>query len=135
MSLNIPPGRSHWLRLLHVIEQREDHILRANSFIRQLGSHGFLTDQYLLGPPIRFGEFNPSDTVVYRSAINTRQGYGALVTPLPSANAWERVSAYTNDEFVSFFQWRTLIKARLLDCLIPHLRQLEHEIAKAYLPR
>jgi hypothetical protein len=55
--------------------------------------------------------------------------------PLPSANAWERVSAYTNDEFVSFFRWRTLIKARLLDCLIAHLRQLEHEIAKTYRPR
>ncbi len=41
MSPNIPPGRSHWLRLLHVIEQREDHILRANSLIRLIGSHGF----------------------------------------------------------------------------------------------
>ena len=114
--------------------------MRANSLIRLLGSHGFLTDQYLLGPPIRFGEVNPSDTVVYRSAINTRQGYGVLVIyagpqPLSSANAWERVSAYTNDEFVSFFRWRTLIKAKLLDCLIPHLRHLEHEIAKSYLPR
>jgi hypothetical protein len=55
--------------------------------------------------------------------------------PLPSANAWERVSAYNNDEFVPFFQWRTLIRARLLDCLIAHLRHLEHEIAKTYLPR
>ena len=140
MPPNIPPGRSHWLRLIHVIEQREDHILRANSLIRLLGSHGFLTDQYLLGPPIRFGEVNPSNTVVYRSAIHMRQGYGVLVIdghpkPLPSANAWERVSAYTNDEFVSFFRWRTLIKAKLLDCLIPHLRHLEHEIAKSYLPR
>jgi hypothetical protein len=136
MPPNIPPGRSLWLRLLHVIEQREDNILRANSLIRLLGSHGFLTDQYLLGPPIRFGEVNPSETVVYRSAIHTRQGYGALVTkPLPSATAWERVSAYTNDEFVSFFRWRTLIKAKLLDCLIAHLRHLEHEIAKTYLPR
>jgi hypothetical protein len=136
MPPNIPPGRSHRLRLLHVIEQREDHILRANSLIRQLGSHGFLTDNYLLGPPIRFDEVNPSETFVYRSAIHTRQGFGALVTkPLPSATAWERVSAYTNDEFVSFFRWRTLIKAKLLDCLIPHLKHLEHEIAKAYLPR
>ena len=140
MPPNIPSGRSLWLRLLHVIEQREDHILRANSLIRLLGSHGFLTDQYLLGPPIRFGEVNPSETVVYRSAIHTRQGYGVLVInarpkPLPSANAWERVSAYTNDEFVPFFQWRTLIKAKLLDCLIPHLRHLEYEIAKTYLPR
>jgi hypothetical protein len=137
-----PPGRSLWLRLLHVIEQREDHILRVNSLIRLLGSHGFLTDQYLLGPPIRFGEVNPSDTVVYRSAIHTRQGFGVLVIdghplpiPMPSAKAWERVSAYTNDEFVSFFHWRTLIKAKLLDCLIPHLRHLEYEIAKSYLPR
>jgi hypothetical protein len=136
MPPNIPPGRSHRLRLLHVIEQREDHILRANTLIRQLGSHGFLTDNYLLGPPIRFDEVNPSETFVYRSAIHTRQGFGALVTkPLPSATAWERVSAYTNDEFVSFFRWRTLIKAKLLDCLIPHLKHLEHEIAKAYLPR
>ena len=140
MPPNIPPGRSHWLRLLHVIDQREDHILRANSLIRLLGSHGFLTDQYLLGPPIRFGEVNPSETVVYRSAIHTRQGFGVLVInahpkPLSSAKAWERVSAYTNDEFVSFFRWRTLIKARLLDCLIAHLRHLEHEIAKSYLPR
>jgi hypothetical protein len=136
MPPNIPPGRSHRLRLLHVIEQREDHILRANTLIRQLGSHGFLTDNYLLGPPIRFDEVNPSETFVYRSAIHTRQGFGALVTkPLPSATAWERVSAYTNDEFVPFFQWRTLIKAKLLDCLIPHLRHLEHEIAKTYLPR
>ena len=140
MPPNIPPGRSHWLRLLHVIEQREDHILRANCLIRQLGSHGFLTDQYLLGPPIRFGEVNPSETVVYRSAIHTRQGYGVLVIkahpkPLSSAKAWERVSAYTIDEFVSFFWWRTLIKAKLLDFLIPHLRHLEHEIAKLYLPR
>jgi hypothetical protein len=62
--------------------------------------------------------------------------YGALLTkPLPSANAWERVSVHTNDEFIAFFQWRTLIKAKLLDCLIPHLKHLEHEIAKAYLPR
>jgi hypothetical protein len=53
---------------------------------------------------------------------------------LPSAKAWERVSAYTNGEFVSFFRWRTLIKAKLLDYLIPHLRHLEHEIAKLYLP-
>ena len=140
MPPNIPPGRSLWLQLLHVIEQREEHILRANLLIRQLGSHGFLTDQYLLGPPIRFGEVNPSETVVYRSAIQTRQGYGVLVIdghpkPLPSAKAWDRVSAYSNDEFVSFFQWRTLIKAKLLDCLIPHLRHLEHEIAKSYLPR
>ena len=136
MPPNIPSGRSHWLRLLHVIEQREDHILRVNSHIRKLGSHGFLTDQYLLGPPIRFGEVNPSNTVVYRSAIHTLQGYGAVVTkPLPSAKAWERVSAYNNVEFVSFFRWRTLIKAKLLDCLIPHLSHLEHEIAKAYLPR
>jgi hypothetical protein len=79
MPPNIPPDRSHWLRLLHVIEQREEHILRVNSLIRQLGSHGFLTDQYLLGPPIRFGEVNPSNTVVYRSAIHTRQGYGIVV--------------------------------------------------------
>ena len=90
------------------IEQREEHILRANSLIRLLGFHGFLTDQYLLGPPIRFGEVNPSNTVVYRSAIYQRQGYGVLVIdghpkPLPSANAWERVSAYSNNEFVSFF--------------------------------
>ena len=140
MPPNIPPGRSHWLRLVHVIEQREDHILRANSLIRLLGSLGFLTDQYLMGPPIRFGDVNPSDTAVYRSAIHTRQGYGVLVMnarpkPLSSAKAWERVSAYTNDEFVSFFRWRTLIKAKLLDCLIAHLRHLEHEIAKTYLPR
>ena len=140
MPPNIPPNRSHWLRLVHVIEQREDHILRANSLIRLLGSHGFLTDQYLLGPPLRFGEVNPSNTVVYRSAIHTRQGFGVLVIdghpkPLPSVKAWERVSAYTNDEFVPFFQWRTLIKAKLLDCLIPHLRHLEHEIAKTYLAR
>jgi hypothetical protein len=136
MPPEITPGRSFWLRLVHVIEQREEHILRVNSLIRLLGSHGFLTDQYLLGPPIRFGEVNPSDTVVYRSAIHTRQGYGALVTkPLSSAKAWERVSAYTIDEFVSFFWWRTLIKAKLLDFLIPHLRHLEHEIAKLYLPR
>jgi hypothetical protein len=54
---------------------------------------------------------------------------------LSSAKAWERVSAYTIDEFVSFFWWRTLIKAKLLDFLIPHLRHLEHEIAKLYLPR
>ena len=140
MPPNIPPNRSHWLRLVHVIEQREEHILRVNSLIHQLGSHGFLTDQYLLGPPIRFGEVNPSDTVVYRSAIHTRQGFGVLVIdghpkPLPSAKAWERVSAYINYEFVSFFRWRTLIKAKLLDCLIPHLRHLEHEIAKTYLPR
>jgi hypothetical protein len=74
-----PPGRSHWLRLLHVIEQLEEHILRANSLIRLLGSHGFLTDQYLLGPPIRFGEVNLSNTVFYRSAIHTRQGYWVLV--------------------------------------------------------
>ena len=101
MPPNIPPGRSHWLRLIHVIEQREDHILRANSLIRLLGFHGVLTDQYRLGPPIRFGEVNPSNTVVYRSAIHMRQGYGTLVTkPLPIANAWERVSAYNNDEFV-----------------------------------
>ena len=140
MPPNIPPGRSLWLRLVHIIEHREDHILRVNSLIRLFGSHGFLTDQYLLGPPIHFGEVNPSNTVVYRSAIHTRQGYGVLVINartqlLPSAKAWERVSAYTNDEFVSFFQWRTLIKAKLLDCLIPHLRHLEHEIAKSYLPR
>ena len=140
MPPNIPPCRSLWLRLLHVIEQREEHILRANLLIRLLGSHGFLTDQYLLGPPIRFGEVNPSETVVYRSAIHTRQGYGVLVInahpkPLSSAKAWERVSAYTIDEFVSFFWWRTLIKAKLLDCLIPHLRHLEHEIAKTYLAR
>ena len=140
MPPTIPPDRSLWLRLLHVIEQREEHILRANLLIRQLGSHGFLTDQYLLGPPIRFGEVNPSETVVYRSAIHTSQGYGVLVIdghpkPLPSANAWERVSAYNNEEFVSFFRWRTLIKAKLLDCLIPHLRHMEHEIAKTYLPR
>jgi len=127
MPPNIPPDRSHWLRLLHVIEQREDHILRANSLIRLLGSHGFLTDQYLLGPPIRFGEVNPSETVVYRSAIQKRQGYGALLTkPLPSSNAWERVSAYTNDEFLSFFRWRTPIKAKLIGCLIPHIRHLEY---------
>jgi hypothetical protein len=44
-----------------------------------------------------------------------RQGYGTLVTkPLPIAKAWERVSAYTNDEFLSFFRWRTLIKAKLI---------------------
>ena len=136
MPPNIPPGRSQWLRLINGIDQREEHIVRANSLIRLLGSHGILTDQYLLGPPMRFGEVNPSNTVVYRSAIHTLQGYGAVVTkPLPSAKAWERVSAYTNDEFVSFFQWRTLIKAKLLDCLIPHLRHLEHEIAKSYLPR
>ncbi|MFZ4647154.1 MAG: hypothetical protein ACOYNP_15480 [Gemmataceae bacterium] len=80
MPPNIPPpGRSHWLRLLHVIEQLEEHILRANSLIRLLGSHGFLTDQYLLGPPIRFGEVNLSNTVFYRSAIHTRQGYWVLV--------------------------------------------------------
>jgi len=110
--------------------------MRINSLIRQLGSHGFLTDQYLLGPPIRFDEVNPSETVVYRSAIHTRQGYGALVTkPLHIAKAWDRVSTYTSDEFVQFFQWRTLIKARLLDCLIAHLRHLEYEIAKSYLPR
>ena len=140
MPPNIHPGRSHWLRLIHVIKQREDHILRANCLIRQLGSYGFLTDNYLLGPPIRFGEVNPSETVVYRSAIHTRQGYGVLVInahpkPLSSAKAWERVSAYTIDEFVSFFWWRTLIKAKLLDFLIPHLRHLEHEIAKTYLAR
>ena len=134
MPPNIPPDRSHWLRLIHVIEQCEDHILRVNSLIRLLGSHGFFTDQYLLGPPIRFGEVNPSDTVVYRSAIHTRQGYGALVTkPMPSANAWERVSAYNNDEFVSFFQWRTLIKAKLLGCLIRHLRHLEYQVHKTCL--
>ena len=107
MPPNIPPGRSLWLRLLHVIEQREDHILRANSLIRLLGSHGFLTDQYLLGPPIRFGEVNPSNTVVYRSAIHTRQGYGVLVIdghskPLPSAKAWERVSAYKTMDLYRF---------------------------------
>jgi hypothetical protein len=140
MSPNIPPNRSHWLRLVHVIEQREDHILRANSLIRPLGSHGFLTDQYLLGPPIRFGEVKSSETVVYRSAIHTRQGYGVLVIdghskPLPSVKAWDRVSVHTNDEFIAFFQWRTLIKAKLLDCLIPHLKHLEHEIAKTYRPR
>ena len=43
MPPEITPGRSLWLRLVHVIEQREEHILRANSFIRLLGSHGFLT--------------------------------------------------------------------------------------------
>ena len=43
MPPNIPPGRSHWLRLIHVIEQREDHILRANSLIRLLGSQVILT--------------------------------------------------------------------------------------------
>jgi len=43
MPPNIPSGRSLWLRLLHVIEQREEHILRVNSLIRLLGSHGFLT--------------------------------------------------------------------------------------------
>ena len=79
MPPEITPGRSLWLRLVHIIEHREDHILRVNSLIRQLGSHGFLTDQYLLGPPIRFGEVNPSNTVVYRSAIHTFQGYGIVV--------------------------------------------------------
>ena len=79
MPPNILPGRSHWLRLVHVIEQREDHILRVNSLIRLLGSHGFLTDQYLLGPPIRLGEVNPNETVVYWSAIHTCQGYGIVV--------------------------------------------------------
>jgi len=39
----ITPGQSLSLQLLHVIEQREDQILRVNSLIRQLGSHGFLT--------------------------------------------------------------------------------------------
>ena len=107
MPPNIPPGRSHWLRLIHVIEQREEHIVRANSLIRLLGSHGILTDQYLLGPPMRFGEVNHSNTVVYRSAIHMRQGYGVLVIdghpkPLPSAKAWERVSAYINDDFCRF---------------------------------
>jgi hypothetical protein len=43
MPPEITPGRSFWLRLVHVIEQREDHILRANCLIRQLGSYGFLT--------------------------------------------------------------------------------------------
>jgi hypothetical protein len=60
MPPDIPPGWSLWVRLFHVIEQREEHILRVNSFIRQLGSHGFLTDQYLLGPLIRFGEVTNS---------------------------------------------------------------------------
>ena len=46
MPPNIPPNRSLWLRLVHVIEQREGHILRANSLIRLLGSHGFLTDHF-----------------------------------------------------------------------------------------
>ena len=50
MPPEITPGRSLWLRLLHVIEQREDHIHQVNSLIRRLGSHGILTDQYLLGP-------------------------------------------------------------------------------------
>ena len=56
MPPNIRPGRSHWLRLIHVIEQREEHIVRANSLIRLLGSHGILTDQYPLGATIRFAE-------------------------------------------------------------------------------
>ena len=43
MPPNIPPGRSLWIRLLQVIEQREEHILRVNSLIRQLGSQGILT--------------------------------------------------------------------------------------------
>ncbi len=55
MPPEITPGRSLWLRLFHVIEQREDHIHQVNSLIRRLGSHGILTDQYLLGPIIRFG--------------------------------------------------------------------------------
>ena len=84
MPPNIPPGRSHWLRLVHVIEQREDHILRANLLIRQLGSHGFLTDQYLLGPPIRFGtveagSINAMEPLVYRSAIHTHHGNDIVV--------------------------------------------------------
>ena len=145
MPPEITPGRILWLRLLHVIEQREDHIHQVNSLIRRLGSHGILTDQYLLGPVIRFGTVEAGtseliEPVVYRSAIHTLQGFGAVVInanhkPSPSANEWECVSAHTNDEFVSFFQWRTLIRARLLDCLIAHLRHLEHEIAKTYLPR
>ena len=64
MPPNIPPGRSLWLRLVHVIEQREEHIHQVNSLICRLGYHGFLIDQYLLGPPIRFGEVNPSETVI-----------------------------------------------------------------------
>ena len=81
--------------------------------------------------PICFGEVNSSDTVVNHSAIHTRQAYGALVTkPLPSAKACECVSENTSDEFVSFFQWWTLIRAWLLDCLIAHLRHLENENAK-----
>jgi len=49
---------------------------------------------------------------------------------LPSAKAFKCVSDNTTDEFVSFFQWRTLIRVWLLDCLIAHLRHLENGIAK-----
>jgi len=77
-----------------------------------IGSHGILTDQYLLGATIRFVEVHSNETVVNHSAIHTRQAYGALVTKaLPSAKACECVSENTSDEFVSFFQWWTLIRA------------------------
>jgi len=84
MAPEITPGRSLWLRLLHVIEQREDHILRANSLIRLLGSQGLLTDQYMLGPPIRFGtveagSINAMEPLVYRSGIHTHHGNDIVV--------------------------------------------------------
>jgi hypothetical protein len=42
----LPLSKSLWLRLVHVIEQREENITRVNSLIRQFGSNGILTDQY-----------------------------------------------------------------------------------------
>jgi hypothetical protein len=42
----LPLSQSLWLRLVHVIEQREENITRVNSLIRQFGSNGILTDQY-----------------------------------------------------------------------------------------
>ncbi len=86
MPPEITPGRSLWLRLLHVIEQREDHILRANSLIRQLGSHGFLTDNYLLGPPIRFGEVKPSETV-FTGLLFTRVRVMGCWSLMPTPNS------------------------------------------------
>ena len=34
----LPLSQSLWLRLVHVIEQREENITRVNSLIRQFGS-------------------------------------------------------------------------------------------------
>jgi hypothetical protein len=45
---------------------------------------------------------------------------------LPSANAWQGVSAYNKDAFVSFFRWQTLINAKLLDCLMHHIKYMQY---------